>query len=343
MIETLLDTLVRRRPGPRMLLLPLVIAVASSCGADDPPASGEGGAVGSPAAAIVRPPGAEAVSLLGDPLYRPDQSEEVRAVYTARFEEAQSALANAPEDVDSLIWMGRRTAYLGNYRAAIDIYSDAIRLHPEDARLYRHRGHRYLTVREPENARADFEQAARLVEGQPDEIEPDGLPNSINQPLSTTQFNIWYHLALAHYVEGDWEAALQAQRRCMAVSENPDLLVATSYWLYMTLMRMGREEEAAEVLDTITGDMEIVENDAYHTLLLLFKGERTLEDVVGPDGDAATLQSTTTAYGVGVWHLLNGRTAEAHATWEGILEGVSQWPAFGYLAAEGELARAAVR
>ena len=316
--------------------LALSIALAA-CGSE-----GDGSdAMDEMAGAPALPPGAEAISFLGDTLYPPDQPAAVREVYEARLSEAQDALVNAPEDADSLIWMGRRTAYLGQYREAIEIYTNAAALHPNDARIYRHRGHRYLTVRETDNAIADFERAAALVAGQPDEIEPDGLPNSINQPLSTLQFNIWYHLALAHYVEGRFEEALEAQRRCLEVSTNPDLLVATSYWLYMTLARLGRDEEAAEVLDAITPDMEIVENDSYHQLLLLFKGDRMLEDVVGP-GDDVTLASTTTAYGVGAWHLLEGRSDEAHATWERILEGRSQWPAFGYLAAEGELARSAV-
>jgi tetratricopeptide (TPR) repeat protein len=320
---------------------PLVLLVAglAACGS-------EGDRSGAPASDPVPtalPEGAEAISFLGDTLYPPEQPEAVRAVYMARFEEAQDALVEAPEDADALIWMGRRTAYLGNYRAAIEIYSNAARLHPDDPRIYRHRGHRYLTVREPENAIADFERAAALFEGEPDQIEPDGLPNSINQPLSTLQFNTWYHLALAHYVQGDFEKALEAQLRCLEVSTNPDLLVATAYWLYQTLVRLGRDEEAAEVMADISEDMEIIENDAYHQLLLLFRGDRTLEDLVGPSGAEATLQSTTTAFGIGVWHLMEGRTGEAHETWERMLEDRNQWAAFGYLAAEGELARSAVR
>ena len=289
------------------------------------------------------PPGAEAISFLGDTLMPPQQSEEVRAIYMDRYREAEEALAVSPEDVDALIWMGRRTAYLGRYREAIDIYSDGIAMHPDDARLYRHRGHRYLSVREPEHAIADFERAAELTDGMPDEVEPDGLPNAMNIPTSTLQFNIWYHLALAHYVQGHLEAALEAQRNCLEVSVHPDSVVATSYWLYMTLRRLGMDEEAQEVLDGITQDMEIIESIAYLDLLLLFKGERTLEGLVGPSGDAATLQSTTTAYGLGAWHLLEGRTAEAHDMWERILTGRNQWSAFGYIAAEGELARSAMR
>ena len=260
-----------------------------------------------------------------------------------RYEEAERALAVAPTNVDSLIWMGRRTAYLGRYREAIDIYSEAIGLHPEDARLYRHRGHRHLSVRELGKAIADLERAAELTEGRMDEVEPDGLPNAMNIPTSTLQFNIWYHLALAHYVAGDFEAALDAQRNCLRVSVHPDSVVATSYWMYMTMRRLGLEDEAQELLDSIDVGIEIIDSVAYLDLLLLFKGERSLGDLIGLSADAATLQSTTTSYGLGVWHLLNGRPDDAHEVWERILEGRNQWSAFGYISAEGELARSAVR
>ena len=103
------------------------------------------------------------------------------------------------------------------------------------------------------------------------------------------------------------------------------------------------DAEAAQLLEGISADMEIIESTAYLDLLLLFKGDRTLEDLVGPAGSEATLQSTTTAYGLGVWHLLSGRPVDARSTWEQILTGQDQWPAFGFLAAESELARETVR
>ena len=286
------------------------------------------------------PAGAETISFLGDTLVAPEQSEEVRAVYEERYREAEEALSAAPADVDALVWMGRRTAYLGRYRESIDIYTRALRLYPDDARLYRHRGHRYVTVRELDNAIADFERAAFLAGNQPDRVEPDGLPNALGIPTSTLQFNIWYHLGLAHYVKGDLTAALDAYRSCMVVSAHPDSVVATSYWMYMTLRRLGLEVEAADVLEGIDVDMEIIESAEYLNLLLLFKGERTLADLVGPAGDQATLQATTTAYGLGVWHMLNGRDEEARAAFERIMAGrTTQWSAFGFIAAEGELAR----
>jgi tetratricopeptide (TPR) repeat protein len=308
----------------------------AACGAEAPVDSAD--AV-DPWAAREVPPGAQAVSFVGDTLYAPEQPPDVREVYLQRYQEAEDDLARTPEDVDALIWMGRRTAYLGEFRNAIDIYTHALSLHPDDPRLYRHRGHRYLTVREPNNAIEDFELAAQLTQGQDDEVEPDGLPNALGIPTSTLQFNIWYHLGLSHYVKGDLEAALQAYRSCLAVSVHPDSVVATSYWLYMTLARLGRSDEARVVLEGITDGMEIIEATGYLNLLLLFKGERTIEELVGPSGSEATLQSTTTAYGLGVWHLLNDRTDEARRTFERILTGRAQWPAFGYVAAEAELAR----
>lgn len=322
-----------RPPFPTALALTLLSLAA--CGGESEPAGGGAG----PGAAVPVPDGAEAVSFLGDTLYAPEQPDDVRSVYLERYREAEDALAEAPDDVEALIWMGRRTAYLGWYRSAIDIYTHAMTLHPEDARLYRHRGHRYLTVRELDNAIADFERGVELTAGLPDEVEPDGLPNALGIPTSTLQFNLWYHLGLAHYLEGDLASALDAYRSCLAVSVHPDSVVATSYWMYMTLRRLGLEEEATALLATIHEDMEIIESVAYLDLLLLHKGERTLDDLVGPSGDEATLQSTTSAYGVGVWHLLGGRTEEARRTFERILSGRSQWPAFGYLAAEAELAR----
>ncbi len=285
------------------------------------------------------PTGAQAISFLGDTLHSPIIPDAVREVYLERYAEAEDALTEAPEDVDALVWMGRRSAYLGQYREAIDIYTHALTLHPDDARLYRHRGHRYITVREPDNAIADFQRAAELTRGLPDEVEPDGLPNEQNIPTSTLQFNIFYHLGLAHYIKGDLDAALTAYRSCLTVSVHPDSVVATVYWLYMTLVRLGMEDDAQEMLADIHEDMEIIESQGYLDLLLLFKGERTIDDLLGPDGGEVTLQSTTTAYGLGVHHLFEGRETEAYETFERIRSGLNQWSAFGFVAAEAELAR----
>lgn len=312
----------------------LLVALGGSAAAGCPARhTGSGEATTSP------PPGAEAVSLTGAPLMRPAMSDEARQQAEQRLAEARAIFERDPRDADAAIWLGRRTAYLGRFQEAIAIYTSAIAVHPNDARLYRHRGHRYITTRQLEKAVADLAKAASLTAGKQDEIEPDGIPNARNIPTSTLQSNIWYHLGLSHYLRGDFERALRAYREDLKVATNPDMLVATSHWLYMTLRRLGRESDAAAVLAPISHDMDIIENGAYHRLLLMYKGDLPADSVLAApaDGDSA-VNDATVGYGVANWHLYNGRRAEAEQLFRQILRS-PQWAAFGYIAAEADMAR----
>jgi tetratricopeptide (TPR) repeat protein len=279
----------------------------------------------------------EAISLLGDSLRRPVPSPEALTRMTDELHEADAELARRPGNADAIIWVGRRTAYLGRYTEAIAIFSSGLARHPGDARLYRHRGHRYLSTRQIDRAIADLVYAARLIRGRKDEVEPDGQPNARNIPTSTLQSNIWYHLGLAYYVKGDFRRALAAYRECLAVSKNPDMDVATRYWLYMTLRRMGLAARAAEVLQPVTRSMDIIENGSYHRLLMLFKGQLSPDSLASGGADRA-LEDATTGYGLGNWHYLNGRRDEATRIWRRVVE-QGPWASFGALAAESELAR----
>src|SRR6185295_14267649 len=159
---------------------------------------------------------------------------------------------------------------------------------------------------------ADLEQASKLINGKPDEIEPDGLPNARNIPTSTLQSNIWYHLGLAHYLKGDFERALNAYREAEKVSKNPDMLVATTHWLYMTLRRLGRKAEAAKVVEGIPNDLDLIENEDYYKLIKLYQGKLKPGDLWKHDDQGRdTLSSATVGYGVGNWFLYNGQRAEA--------------------------------
>lgn len=279
----------------------------------------------------------EAISLLGKPLYRPKLPPETQAKLEEDLARARAEYNKDPEDPERLIWLGRRTAYLWRYREAIEIFSEGIKKHPDNPKLYRHRGHRYITVREFDKAIADLEKATQLIRGVPDEIEPDGAPNKFNIPRSTTNSNIWYHLGLAYYLKGDFKNALRAYRECLKFSKvNDDMLCATSDWLYMTLRRLGKVKEAEEVLEPIRPQMEILENQAYHQRLLMYKGLKSPDSLLAEDADDLTL--ATLGYGVGNWYLVNGQTEKARAIFEKIVAG-TYWAAFGYIAAEAELAR----
>jgi alpha-L-fucosidase len=274
----------------------------------------------------------QAISLLGDVLYSPEPSEPALEKYAG----AKANYENEPDNPDALIWYGRRTAYLGKYREAIEIYTDGIEKFPEDARMYRHRGHRYISIREFDKAIKDFELAATLIAGKEDSIEPDGMPNPQNIPVSSLHTNIWYHLGLAYYLKNDLENALRVYREGIKASQNDDMLVATTHWLHMTLRLLGREDEAKKALQPIHAQMNVIENMVYHRLCLFYKGLLPLKSLTDPE--FSSIMNDALAYGVGNWYFYNDAEEKAKEIFQKLLRKKS-WASFGYIAAESDFAR----
>ena len=277
----------------------------------------------------------EATSLLGQPLYRQAASPDAEA----NLAEAQANFDQDSNDVENIIWLGRRLAYLWRYQDAIAVYTEGLRKHPDEPKLYRHRGHRYISTRAFDKAVADLERAAALIDGTEDEVEPDGQPNDAGIPTSTLHTNVYYHLGLAYYLQGRFDEALDAYQQCLAASGNNDMRVATLDWLYMTLRRLDRPADADAAIASVHADMEILENFAYHRRLLMYKGEVSLDSLlrVDDDGDAA-LTLATQSYGVGNYYLVSGERERAVEIFRQVVSG-DYWPAFGYIAAEADLKR----
>jgi tetratricopeptide (TPR) repeat protein len=278
----------------------------------------------------------EATSLSGKPLFVPATLPNKEKL-EADLAQAEKTLAANPKDAEAIIWVGRRLGYLWRFNDAIAMFTKGIEYHPDNAKLYRHRGHRYISIRQFARAQADFEKAAQLIKGKPDEIEPDGAPNPAGKPRSTLQFNIWYHLGLAYYLQGNYAKAYDAYVECMKVSNNDDAVTATSDWMWMTLMRLNRKADAAKVLERITPKMDILENGSYHRRLLMYKGLEKPEALL----DTAKADDTTIAtqgYGVGNYYYVTGNTAKAREVFEKVTSG-GGWNAFGYIAAEADLRR----
>lgn len=310
----------------------LATALACAKPADTPPA--DSAAAAAPAAVPF-----QAVSLLGDTLRAFPLAADVRTRYEAQLAEARTAYEHTPTNVDSIIWYARRLGYVGQLRESIEIYTRGIALYPDNPWLYRHRGHRYISVRDFAAAVKDLERATELVQGKPDEVEPDGQPNAQNSPIGTLHSNIGYHLALAHYLLGDFPAAARVAQLEVDSATNDDRRVSMAHWLYMSLRRSGRDADAAKVLVSVTRDMNVIENQAYHRLMLLYKGELPADSVLtaAPSGELS-VKDASAAYGVANWHWYSGRRPEGEALWRRIVQG-GQWGAFGTVAAEAELAR----
>ncbi len=278
------------------------------------------------------PDSAQAISLMGDTLYPNSPYENV----LAKFDSARLAYEASPNDPDKLIWYGRWAGYKGDFRKAIEIFTVGATMFPEDARMYRHRGHRYISIREFDRAVADLKKAATLIEGKKDEVEPDGQPNALNIPISSLHSNIWYHLGLVYYLRNDLSKALPVYERAVRESENDDKLVSTTHWLYMVYRMMGNDSAAQRILAPIQKEMNIIENHAYQKLCLLYKGLLPVDSVMTVNGSVTSNDAVT--YGVANWYRYNGETEKAKMYYEQILKG-KVWASFGYIAAEADYMR----
>ena len=252
----------------------------------------------------------QATSLLGRELRARTASNEEAATIGA----AEEAHRPAPFDADKAIELGRAYAAVWRYTDAIAVYSVALSKHPDHAMLYRHRGHRHLSVRNLDSGLNDMERAAKLEQG---------------------DFDVWYHLGLARYLKRDFSGAAEAYRRCRETVDDDDGIVAVSYWLYQALSRAGDKEAAAAVLEPIREGMAVEENRAYYDLLRFYKGVIAEAEALPTDGEP--LELATRGYGLANWKIVQGDKAGAREILERVVAG-EFWPAFGFLASEVELA-----
>lgn len=258
----------------------------------------------------------EVVSLLGRKLYAVPAEGEELVKLQANLEEAIRAVEADPGNPETIIAYGRALAGLWRYHEAIEVYSKGITAHPGEAILYRHRGHRYISIRDFDKAASDLVKAAAL---------------------NDKDFDIWYHLGLAHYLRGEFDEARAAYESCLKVAADDDAKIAVSNWLYAALRRLGQEEDAAKVLEGISEGMKVEENTSYLKLLLFFKGLKAEDDLLTWAANSE-LDAATIGYGIGCWHLYSGQKEKARGFFEKIVTG-RYWPAFGFIAAEAELAR----
>ena len=251
-----------------------------------------------------------------------------------KYDLAKVKYLKESENPDALIWFGRRAAYLGNYNEAIKIYSEGIQKHPNDARMYRHRGHRYISTRQYDKAIEDLEYAAKLVEGKEDQVEPDGLPNDKNIPLSTLHGNIWYHMGLVYYLKNDMENALRAYQHRTVTERYDDNVVSGGYWLYMILRRMGKTEEANAAIEAVHEEMDIIENFSYYNMCLFYKN--LISDESLKPNDSNSSNDNVYLYALGNWNLYHQKdTTQAKNYYRQLLDEGNKY-SFAYLAAESD-------
>ena len=243
-------------------------------------------------------------------LFEKTENEKALAAY-------DNAIALDPKQPEYHVGRCRTLARLMRHKEAIDSCTEALKLDPNNAQAFLERGHFLINVRQADKALPDLLQARKL---------------------GADPYGVVYHLSLAYYVTGDFKRAAEEYEQCSPNAKTDDNRVACLAWQYVALLRAGRNADADKVLERVTPEMKIESSAAYLDRLLLFKGVKKEEDLV------QTMQKTnlglpTVAYGIGVWHLLNGRDSRAREYFEKATAPPAQQSGFGSVASYYELLR----
>jgi tetratricopeptide (TPR) repeat protein len=247
--------------------------------------------------------------------YRSPAGVEYRAqADTGSIARAQTALAADPRNVQLIVALGTAQSGARQFREAIETFTRGLAIHPNNALLYRWRGHRYLSVREFDKAMADLNRGAEI---------------------DSTIYGIWYHLGIVKFARGDFAGAADAFARAQRMPPDANELTGATDWLWMSLARAGRAAEARAMLDRRPDSLP--STNAYSQRLKLYRGLLHPDSVMTP-ADTADVQASTLAYGIGNWYLTRGDTARARTWFERSIR-AGGWPAFGFILSEIELRR----
>jgi len=233
---------------------------------------------------------------------------------TGPIARAQAALTADPKNVQRFIDLGVAQSGARQFREAIQTFTKAMAIEPNNAMLYRWRGHRYLSVRELDKAQADLTKGLKL---------------------DSTNYGILYHLGIVRFARGDFAGAAQLFARAQPHAPDAGELAGSTDWLWMSLMRVGRKADAEAMLARRPDSLPV--DNAYTRRLKLYRGE------IGPDAvitsaDTADVQAATLAYGLGNWYLVRGDTARAKTYFERSVKS-GGWPGFGFIMSEVDLRR----
>lgn len=260
-------------------------------------------------AAIAAPAASQSVQ------YRSRAGVEYRAQRdTGPIARAERALAAEPRNIERIIQLGVAQSGARAFREAIETFTRGLAIAPDDPMLLRWRGHRYLSVREFDRAREDLTRGSRL---------------------DSTIYGIWYHLGIVRYVKGEFAGAAEAFARAQPRAPDAGELAGSTDWLWMSLMRAGRADDARAMLARRPDSLPVA--NAYARRLQLYRGEIGPEQLFTP-ADTADVQVATLSYGLGNWYLLRGDTAQARRAFERSIAS-GGWPAFGFIVSEVELER----
>lgn len=216
------------------------------------------------------------------------------------------------------------------YEQAVRDYSLLLNKEPFNARIYRYRGHRYLSLSYIEQAVADLSLSTRM--------EPE-------------YWKSWDLLGMAFYFLGEFEKALTYYQQGIRVTGlHSPFIAPLVYWSYLSLCRLGRGDtpEAQELLQSVDAGGPAAQS-LYLWLIRLFRHECCAQDVYDYEAEYEAVTRTrcgnvdyltgTYGYGIAFKYYLDGQQEKAREIMQDVVVAGQDWNAWGYIACQKDLAR----
>lgn len=256
----------------------------------------------------------------------------------AAVDSIRAALDRQPNDTTLLIAAGQAYDRVWQFEEAITLYSKAISIAPTKPRALSLRGQRYLSLRRFDRAIADLEQA---------------------RDLAPRSFHPLFHLGLAYYFSGRYADAAAAFASCVDLPQRTPAPVAgkdraptlrqcdnlyegqryaLASWRSLALVRDGHFAEARQLLEKLPPPTRPKEGDGqwYFDAVDIVLGRKpdSLWTINGTNGGGVL----TVGYAVASLAFAKGDAPKACRILREMVNR-EEWPAFGFIGAEVDLAR----
>lgn len=192
--------------------------------------------------------------------------------------EVKAQLEKDPENAKLWYDLGK-LHFESDFQTARECFSRAIALDPFNGEYVFSRGWKALSADCYEEAMADFQLAIRLA-------PVDGFK--------------WHYLANSYFFLGNYEKAAENYFKAIEMHKKTgtDLIPPAVDWIWMCYQRLGKKEEAKQVLaDYITPDMPVDDSDfVYKKRVLLYAGYTSLDDFVADINQEDSIDVITENY-----------------------------------------------
>lgn len=214
------------------------------------------------------------------------------------------------ESYDELLALAKALCWQLRYKEAVEVYSAAVRLKPEDMTAIRQRAARYITTLQPDAAISDFLRC-RELRGDP--------------------MDIAYRLGICYYLQGDYRQAMVELEACYPLCDE-EMGIAAIYWHTLSAWRCGMEPTLLKKEYRL--GMDVGHHTAYEYAMRVASGHVTLtEGMLELADERDDLEYSIMAYGIYCCLIQKNEPEIAQMILDAIIRRDRFWISYAYIAA----------